>query len=107
MAAGNEPELTHTPFRSEGEKRYMKGNGDRYCRRNCETGVLEGVDGEHYCFLVCKPFVIWWKCNGISQESSAPVFEVENCSLETEASSSSQTCHLILEILARSCSNSV
>ena len=56
--AGNQPELTQTPFRSEGEKRYIKGNGDGHCRRNCETGVLEGGDGERYCFLACKPFVI-------------------------------------------------
>lgn len=65
--AGNEPELTQTPFRSEGEKRYIKGNGDRHCRGDCETGVIEGGGGEHYCFLVRKPFVIWWKCNGVSQ----------------------------------------
>ena len=58
MDAGNEPERTQTPFRSEGDKCYFKGNGQRHCRRNCEIGVLEGGEGERYCCLVCKPFLI-------------------------------------------------
>jgi len=58
--AGNEPELTQTPFRSEGEKRYIKGNGDGHCRRNCEIG---GIVRLVFSRVVTVNIIVFWYVN--------------------------------------------
>ena len=61
VGAGNEPELTQTPFRSEGEKRYiLKKTANDIVEGNVRFEVLDSGDDEDYCRLVYKPLVVWW-----------------------------------------------